>query len=59
MEALRESKNKSSKKSEEMVSKKVQHQHIYKYRISIPVLKYNMLSKIELARPSVRKLMCL
>lgn len=35
MEALRESRTKSRKKREEVVSKKVWNQHIYKYCISM------------------------
>lgn len=43
MEALRESRTKSRKKREEIVSNEIQNQHIYKYCIS---MKYKILSKI-------------
>lgn len=46
MEDLRESRTKSRKKREGIVSNKVQNQHIYKYRISVTSLKFKMLSKI-------------
>lgn len=53
MEALRESRTKSRKKRERIVSNKVQNQHVYKYCISVASLKFKMLSK-TVSKPCVR-----